>query len=269
MPSNASTGNGYSYLVVDDSNGRLWVAASETSGSYRLRLYYYDFNGDFGTATEVFATGDPSGNQQSEVEYMQWLPNTQVILIFYRNTSTTGQLKKAYISAGGTTITYNQTFSPGSGQPYRYGFALDDTNNKYYIQNDSNKAYTYSGSSPHTAAWTQRTKSSGTTDFNENGQMAIGGGYIVFPNNSSLYYMDTTSTWTSTTGWTNNSSAFQSSAESYGCYYDETNSRFVAIGTFGIYTSSTPNTGAWTYKAGSGLGTVSYAGDLKAIRAHS
>jgi len=269
IPSNLSTANAYSFLVVDDSNGRLWIAGTEQSGSYRLRMFYYDFDGDWGNATEVFATGD-TGNSGSLVEYMQWLPNTEVILIFYRNSTTSGQLKKAYILAGGTTITWDQTFSPGSGQEYRYGFAIDDTNNKYYIQNDSTKAFYYSGSSPHTANWTQITKTSGSaTAFNENGQMAMGGGYIIFVDNDNLYYMDTTSTWSSSTGWSYNGSALPTNGHVYACYYDETNSRFVGIGTYGIFVSSTPNTGAWTWKAASGLGTVSMSGDLKATRAHS
>ena len=270
IPSQPSTSNGYSFMAVDDSNGRLWLAGTKGSSPYSLRLWYYDFTGDFGDATEVLATGDPSGTEDSQVEYMQWLPNTQVILIFYRNTGTTGQLKRASISAGGTTVTYRQTFSPGSGQPYRYGFALDDTNNKYYIQNDSTTAFWYSGSSPHTGTWSSVTKSSGAaTAFQESGQMAIGGNYIIFAGGNGVFYMDLASTWNSTTGWSYNSSAVQTGANAYGCYYDETNSRFAMIGTFGIYTSSTPNTGLWEYKAGSGMTTTSLSGDLKMIRAHS
>jgi len=170
-------------FCFDESNGRLFIGLTESSGSYRLKMAYFNLAG--GTSGTVI-TGSDTGNQSSQILDWEWCAPLNQIIICYTNNS--GQFNGATISAGSTSISQRFSQSFGSGSNKRWQMLWTNpagTSNLYwYFQNDDQTAY-YAENSSFPTSLTQ--VSSQGRQMSENYLPDMSPKYLVLPDGSNVY----------------------------------------------------------------------------------
>ena len=172
-------------FCFDESNGRLFIGLTETSGSYRLKMGYFDLAGNSTSGTTI--TGSDSGNGSSQILDWEWCAPLNQIIILYTNNSS--QFNGAVISAGSTSITerFSQSFSGGNNKRFSMVWTNPPgTSNLYwYFQNDDSTAY-YAESSSFPTSLTS--VGSQSQQMSENYLPDMSPKYLIRPDGSRIYY---------------------------------------------------------------------------------
>ena len=217
-------------ICFDESNGRMWIAYTEATGSFRLALAYVDLGSQYQGAGLIY--GPVSGAQSSQVSDWFWSEDLQAILICYSNQN--NNFKVASISAGGTTIDhrFSQNISGGDEKRMQmYMTKTDATTYKYYWANDSNTAHYWRET---TGFPLSPTNLASNQQWGEVSQGDMSPTSIVIPAGTNIYWKDTsTNAWRDGSNW-NIASVPVSGAPMYSCRYDPVKDDWIGISSTGF-----------------------------------